>query len=163
MQKYSYICWIHTDAKNNRRTQEDFNKIFMPLTLFVSVSKRLCGVLLWEGAWDRTELQYFDPYSYGRQRCVFLVLLMLNRRPRAHSAGWWLSLLHLIRNFSGPQTPSGLPRAPSAACGFTYHITVEITVMQFTGHSLLVHQSRSENVLACPISSANFRPRDFLS
>ena len=27
------------------------------------------------------KLQYFDPHSYGRQRCVFLVLLMLNRRP----------------------------------------------------------------------------------
>ena len=26
-------------------------------------------------------MKYFDPYSYGRQRCVFLVLLMLNRRP----------------------------------------------------------------------------------
>ena len=102
----------------------------------------------------------------------------------AHSAGWWLSLLHLISNFSGPQTPSGFPRAPSAGCGFPYHISsttpspvlnataivtlswlsyiivqrpldrlldlrngmidrhpTEITVMQFTGHSLPVHQS----------------------
>ena len=42
----------------------------------------------------------------------------------------------------------------------------EITVMQFTGHSLPVHQSMSvpwEFFLACPISSANFCPRDFLS
>ena len=108
---------------------------------------------------------------------------MLNRRPWAHSAGWWLSLLHLISNFSGPQTPSGFPRAPSAGCGFTYHSSsnsnsaatgtwllswlsyiigqrpldrplnlwngmidchpAEITVMQFTGHSLPVHQSMS--------------------
>ena len=30
------------------------------------------------------------------------------------SAWWWLSLLHLISNFSGPQTPSGFPRAPSS-------------------------------------------------
>ena len=43
--------------------------------------------------------------------------------PGAHSAGWWLSLLHLISNFSGPQTPSGFPRAPSAGCGFLYHIS----------------------------------------
>ena len=28
------------------------------------------------------ELQYFDLHSYGRQRCVFLVLQMLNRRPK---------------------------------------------------------------------------------
>ena len=43
--------------------------------------------------------------------------------PGVHSAGCWLSLLHLISNFSGPQTPSGFPRAPSAVCGFPYHIS----------------------------------------
>ena len=37
---------------------------------------------MWEGVGDRTEIAIFWPYSYGRQRCVFLVLLMLNRRPR---------------------------------------------------------------------------------
>ena len=118
--------------------------------------------------------------------------------PRVHSAGCWLSLLHLISNFSGPQTPSGFPRAPSAGCGFPYHISsitpsptvtatvtwllsslsyiivqrpldrpldlwnglidrhpTEITVMQFTGHSLPVHQSMSVSwALPCPISSA---------
>ena len=118
--------------------------------------------------------------------------------PGVHSAGCWLSLLHLISNFSSPQTPSGFPRAPSAGCGFPYHnssitpsptvtatITwllswlsyiivqrpldrlldlwngmidrhpAEITVMQFTGHSLPVHQSmRVSWALPCPISSA---------
>ena len=41
----------------------------------------------------------------------------------------------------------------------------EITVMQFTGHSLPVHQSMrvSWDFLACPILLANFNPRDFLS
>ena len=46
------------------------------------------------------------------------------------------------------------------------HHQAEITVMQFTGHFLPVHQSMSvpwEFFLARPISSANFRPRDFLS
>ena len=43
--------------------------------------------------------------------------------PEAHSAGWWLSLLHLISNISGPQTPSGFPRAPSAGRGFLYHLS----------------------------------------
>ena len=43
--------------------------------------------------------------------------------PETHSAGWWLSLLHLISIFSGPQTPLGFPRAPSAGCGFPYHIS----------------------------------------
>ena len=66
-----------------------------------------------EGVRDRTELQYIDPHSYGHQRCLFLVLLMLNRRPGG-SAFCWLSLPHLITNWSGPQTPSGIPGAPSA-------------------------------------------------
>ena len=43
--------------------------------------------------------------------------------PGVHSAGCWLSLLHLISNFSGPQTPSGFPRAPSAGCGYPYHLS----------------------------------------
>ena len=38
----------------------------------------------------------------------------------------------------------------------------EITVMQFTGHSLPVHHFEV-GPSPCPISSANFRPRDFLS
>ena len=40
--------------------------------------------------------------------------------PEAHSAGWWLSLLHLINNFSGPQLNRG-PWAPSAWRGFPGH------------------------------------------
>ena len=151
--------------------------------------------------------------------CLSCSLGLLNRRPRAHSAGCWLSLLHLISIFSGPQTPSGFPRAPSVGCGFPYHISTptvrkstgnstgplgvelnwnrnsiqlarrtqlsyiivrrpldlwnrmfnrhqaEITVMQFRGHSLPVHHSvvYHGNFLARPISSANFRPHDFLS
>ena len=41
--------------------------------------------------------------------------------PEAHSAGWWLSLLHIISNFSGPQR-NREPRAPLAWRGFPYHI-----------------------------------------
>ena len=49
MQKYTYICWIHTDAMINRRTQDKdamiktqedfFIKIYLLLTLFVRVRK----------------------------------------------------------------------------------------------------------------------------
>ena len=46
---------------------------------------------------------------------------LLNRSPGVQSAGCWLSLLQLISNFSGPQTPSGFLREPSAGCGFPYH------------------------------------------
>ena len=44
--------------------------------------KGLLKVCVWEGAGDQIETAIFWPHSYGRQRCVFLVLLMLNRRPR---------------------------------------------------------------------------------
>ena len=65
---------------NNRRRKEDFfNKIFTSHFL-ARVRKGLLKVCVWEGAGDRTELKYFDPHSYGHQRCVFLVL-MLNLRP----------------------------------------------------------------------------------
>ena len=45
---------------------------------------------------------------------------LLNRRPRGPLC--WLSLPHLISNFSGPQLIRA-PRAPSAWCGFPYHIS----------------------------------------
>ena len=63
---------------------------------------------------------FWPPHSYGRQCCVFLVLQGCSTGgPGAQlSAEWWLSLLHLITNWSGPQTPSGYPRASSAGCGF---------------------------------------------
>ena len=46
---------------------------------------------MWEGVGDRTELQYIDPHSYGHQRCVFLVLLMLNWRPGGSAFCWVLA------------------------------------------------------------------------
>ena len=103
----------------------------------------------------------------------------------------WLSLPHLVSDVSDSQLIRA-PRAPSAWCGFPYHISsltstahllswpsyiivqcplnrqlnlwngmfdrhqAEITVMQFTGHSLPVHQSMSVpwDFLPRPISSA---------
>ena len=66
--------------------------------------------------------------------CLSCSLGLLNRRPRSHSAGCWLSLLHLISIFSGPQTPLGFPKAPpSVGCGFPYHNSP--TVWNSTGNS----------------------------
>ena len=149
--------------------------------------------------------------------CVFLVLSMLNRRPRG-SLCWVMAFFiasyqHLLRtsahqgprplrpgvnfptttpfhwnsNSTGSSNPTSncpchcqLPQLPS----WRRYIIVqrlhdhpldlwnrmfnrhqaEITVMQFTGQSLPVPQSMSVSwALPCPISSANFRPRDFLS
>ena len=117
---YSHVPY-HNDTINNRRRKTS-------LTIFTShfiarVRKGLLKICVWEGAGDRTELQYFDPHSYGRHVVSFLFSWCSTGGPEAHSAGWWLPLLHLICNFSGPQTPSGFPRAPSAGYGFPYHIS----------------------------------------
>ena len=75
------------------KTSEDFFKKNIPLTLF----DKVC---VWEGVRDRTELQHIDPHSYGHQRCVFLVLQGCSAGGvGAHSAGFWLPLLHLVTDF----------------------------------------------------------------
>ena len=154
------------------------------VSIHLQGSKGLCGVLLWEGVGDRTELQYFDPHSYGRQRCVFLVLQMLNRRPRGplrwvmafftvsyQQLLWtptqsgapspfglvWLSLPHLVYNSVRSLTATFwllswlgyiIVKHPLSRLldlwnrMFNRH-QAEITLMQFTGHSLRVHQSMS--------------------
>ena len=160
------------------KTQEDFFKQNMYLSLYCKVRKGYSRFYCERELETEQKLQYFDPHSYGHQRCVFLILLMLNRRPGGSLC--WLSLLHLISNFSGPQLIRA-PRAPSI--GLLYQIfpsnssnlqlisllswpsyiivqrplnclldlwngmfdrhQAEITLMQFTGHSLPVHQSMS--------------------
>ena len=142
----------------------------MHLSFYCKGSKR---VLPWEGVEDRTELQYIDPHSYDRQRCIFLVLQGCSTGdPGAKlSAECWLSLPLLVPN--GSPKLLGAPRAFSAGSGFPYLISsltptdlflssqsyiivqlplnpwngmfyrhqAEITVMQFTGHSLPVQHS----------------------
>ena len=95
----------------------------MYLSLYCKGSKRLFEVLWWEGVGNRTELQYIDPHSYGRQRCVFLVLQGCSiRGPGAQlSAECWL-LYHILSATSLYPNSSGAPRAPSAWRGLPYHI-----------------------------------------
>ena len=69
----------HNDTIINRRRKTSLQ--IYTFQFIVRVRKGLFKVCVWEGAGDWTELKYFDPHSYGRQSCVFLVLLMLNRRP----------------------------------------------------------------------------------
>ena len=161
---------------NKGRAKTSLSK-YIYLSLYCKVRKGCVGFHCERELETERKLQYFDPHSYGRQRCVFLVLLMLNQRPRDPlSARWWLSLLHLISIFSGPQLirlPEGpfgrvwlsLPHLvhlllqPSWLLSWLSYIIVqrpldlwgrmfdhhqaEITVMQFTGHSLPVRQSMS--------------------
>ena len=89
MQKYTYICWIHTDAiiiktpddndtgTNDARRKEDAGrllyKIFYLSSLFLSFERVVPSLRVRESRRPNiTEI--FWPRSYGRQRCVFLVL-----------------------------------------------------------------------------------------
>ena len=110
--------------------------------------------------------------------------------PEGPLSRMWLSLTHLVSNWPGTPTrlaPLGielnwnrnsiqLARRTQLSYIIVQHPLdlwnrmfnrhqVEITVMQFRGHSLpeLHSVEYHGNFLARPISSANFRPRDFLS
>ena len=120
----------------------------MPLTLFVRVRKGLLKVCVWEGAGDQLETVIFwPPNLWPSALCLSRSPGLLNRSPGVHSVGCWLSLLHLISNFSGTQTPSGFPRAPSAGCGFPYHIS-SISIPNSTG--LLLYNSSALYYLQTP-------------
>ena len=83
---------------------------------------------------------------------------------RAPSAGWWLSLPPLVSNSSDlQQLTSCFTKLYNSSVtplslwnGMFDRHQVEITVMQFTGHSFPVHQSMSVpwDFLPCPIFSA---------
>ena len=140
------------------------------LSIYLQGSKGLCGVLLWEGVGDRTELQYFDPHSYAL--CLSHSPGLLNRKPRGPlcwvMAFFTASYQQLLwtpthRGPRGPLRPgvafpttsyqqlisnrltsvlTELYNSSTPTQSLEWH-QAEITVMQFTGHSLPVHQSMS--------------------
>ena len=118
---------------------------------------------MWEGVGDWTELQYIDPQSYGHQRCVFLVLQGYSTGGLGPSPlGAVLSTASCYQRVWSPKLTDFLSspsyiivQSPTQYLPITGHRNVslplsldgmfdrhwaEITVMQFTGHSLLVHQ-----------------------
>ena len=108
---------------NNRHTQEDFLTKYVPLTLFVRF-ERVTQCLCMRGSWrPNRNCNILTPTLMAVNVVSFSFSWCPTEGPGVHSAGCWFSLLHLISNFSGPQTPSGFPRAPSAMCGFPFHIS----------------------------------------
>ena len=157
---------------------------------------------MWEEVGERTETAIYWPHSYGRQRCVFLVLLMLNRRPRGPLCWvmafftvsyqhllWtpiqsgapspfdlvWLSLPHLVYNSVRSLTETVLTElynsSPSTQSP-TRSLKSHVWSSSSGNNCHAVHRSlpSGASVYECtigiflprPISSANFRPRDFL-
>ena len=101
MQKYTYICWIHTDAMNNRRTQDKdagrllYKNIF--LSLYCKGSKRVTQSLHVRGSWrPNINCNILTPKLWPSASCLSRSPGLLNRSPGVHSAGCWLSLLHFV-------------------------------------------------------------------
>ena len=86
---------------NKRRRKTSLTK-YLPLTLLQAFEKVVWGFTV-RGSWRSNITAIFWPPNLWPSTLCLLVLLMLNRSPRVHSAGCWLSLLHLISIFSEPQ------------------------------------------------------------
>ena len=140
MQKYTYISWIHTDAMNNRRMQEVtktqegfFTKIYLPLTLLQGFERVVQGLHV-RGSWRPNINCNILTLLLWPSRCVFLVLLMLNRRPRGSlccvMAFFIASYQHLLRT-SAHQGPR--PLRPSVAFPTT-------SLLHWNSNSLAVTQ-----------------------
>ena len=100
-------------------TSEAFFRKICTSHFILRVRKGLLKVCVWEWAGDRTELQHFDPHSYGRQRCVFLVLQGCSIwGPGAHSAGFLYHILSATSLDPNSSRPQGPPPP-----GFLYHIS----------------------------------------
>ena len=111
IQKYTYICLIHTDAIiiktpddkdtgiNDARRKEDAGrlyKIFYLSIYFVRFRKGLLKVCVWEVAGDRTLLKYFDPEVMAVSVVSFLFSMVAQPDPGVNSSVCWLSLLHRV-------------------------------------------------------------------
>ena len=207
MQIHIYIYTQHHNDTINKQTSEDFFRKIYTSHFIVRVRKGLLRVCVWEGVGDRTETAIFWPHSYGRQRCVFLVLLTLNRRPWGplcwvmafFTASYlqplwiptqsgapspfglvWLSLPHLVYNSVRSLTATNLTsvltelyNSSTSTQSPTRSLKSHVWSSSSGNNCHAVHRplSSGASVYECtmgiflprPISSANFRPRDFLS
>ena len=133
-----FLCYIaiyrfmqkESQRHNNKQTSEGSFKKYT--SHFIRrVRKGLLKVFVWEGVGDRRKTAIYWPHSYGHQRCVFLISWCSTRGPGAQlSAGWWLSLLHLISNFSEHQLNMG-PRGPLRP-GVAFPTTTRLLLQLFS-------------------------------
>ena len=113
----------HHNDTINKQTQEDFFNKICTSHFIARVRKGYSGFACERELETKQKLKYFDPHSYGHQRCVFLVLQMLNRRPRGPlcwvMAFFTASYQHLLwtPTHQGPK-----PLRPGAAFPTTSHL-----------------------------------------
>ena len=119
MQKYTYICWIHTDAMNNRRRKTS-------LTIFTShfIARVRKGCL---GFYCERELEI-------EHNCNILTPKLMAVNVVYFSFFWWSTgalgstllgagFLYCILSASSLDPNSSGTQAPSAWWGFPYHIS----------------------------------------
>ena len=114
------------------KTQEDFfNKIYTS-HFICKVRKGLLKVCVWERAGDRTETAIFWPSLLWPSHCVFLVLLMLNRRSRGPlcwvMASFTASYQHLL--WTSIHLGSRGPLRPGVALPTTTRLTPSPTLLR---------------------------------
>ena len=125
------------------------------------------GPLCWVLAFFTASYRHFLWSSHsigvpeGPVSRVWLSLPLSSITPSPAATGTRTDLTSILTELYNSQRPLNRPLWNRM---FNRH-QAEITVMQFTGHSLPVRQSMrvSWDFLTCPILLANFRPRDFLS
>ena len=129
MEKASFSCYIvickfmqnESQLHKDKQTSEVFFIKYILLIYFKGLKRVTQGFMV-RGSWRPNRTAIYWPPLYGRQRCVFLVLLMLNQRPGGSILCWMMAFFTASYPQLVSKTPSEVPRAPSAGCGFPYHI-----------------------------------------
>ena len=116
-----YIYMLDTYRRNDKDAGRTSWQIYLPLTLVIRVRKGCVGFYCKRELETEQKLKYFDPQTYGRHVVSFLF-------------SWcWGPLCWMLASFTASYQHllwtaihQGFPRAPSAWCGFPYHISSPI-------------------------------------
>ena len=150
---YTCIYMQNNSQRHNdkRRAKTSLENIY--LSIYLQGSKWLCGVLLWEGVADRTELQYIDPpLLWPSASCLSRSPGLLNRNPRGPALCWMMAFFTAsYQQLLWTPTQSGAPRAPSTWRDFPYHIssltpTVWLLVLTELYNSSTLTQSPTQSL-----------------
>ena len=102
-----YIYMLDTYWRNDKQTQEGRRRktsLTIFTSHFIARVRKGCVGFYWERKLEiGHNCNILTPKSWPSALYLSRSPGLLDRRPRDHSAGWWLSLRHLISIFSGPQ------------------------------------------------------------
>ena len=95
---------------------------YIPLTYF-KASKRVTQGFTVRGSWrpNRTAI-YWPLLLWSSALCLSRSPGLLNRRPRGPALFWMMAFFTAFYHQLVSKTPLGVPRTPSAGCGFLYHM-----------------------------------------